>query len=99
MLTYIQVSTKMKTAVTTNNKAVVSSKGQVVIPMAVRKQLGIHVGNELLFFVREDGVIEVRQTKRSIKMFFGRCKRKNARALTIKEIDEAIMNAVSEDKK
>lgn len=88
----------MKTEISTQsaNKAIVSSKGQVVIPMEVRKKLGIHVGHELYFIIRPDGVIEIKQTKRSINMFFGRCKRKHEKPMTIKQMDEAIMKAVSE---
>lgn len=87
----------MKSAITMNNKAVVSTKGQVVIPRAVREKLGIHAGNELLFKVRSDGIIEIKLVVRSIDMFFGRCKRDNESPMSIGEIDEAISQAVSEN--
>lgn len=86
----------MKSAITTNNKAIVSSKGQVVIPKMLRKKLGIHAGNELLFKARADGIIEIKPVKRTIKMFFGRCKKNNEAAMSIEEMDEAISQAVSE---
>lgn len=87
----------MRSVNATNNKAIVSSKGQIVIPKTLRVKLGIHAGNELLFKVRADGVIEIRQVARSIEMFFGRCKRKNVRPLSLDDIDQAIMQAVSEN--
>lgn len=87
----------MKSASTLNGKAIVSSKGQIVIPKMLRIKLGIHAGNELLFKARSDGVIELRQVERSIDMFFGRCKQENQTAL--KDIDEAIMQAVIENDK
>jgi AbrB family looped-hinge helix DNA binding protein len=87
----------MKSSITTNNKAIVSSKGQVVIPKMLRKKLGIHAGNELLFKACSDGVIEVKTVERSIEMFFGRCKQVNASAMSIEEMDESIMRAVSEN--
>ncbi len=87
----------MKSSITANNKAIVSSKGQVVIPKALRDKLGIHAGNELLFKVRADGVIEIKPVTRSIEMFFGRCKQANEEPMTIEEMDAAIAEAVAKD--
>jgi AbrB family looped-hinge helix DNA binding protein len=78
-------------------KAIVSSKGQVVIPRSVREKLGIHAGNELIFKIRLDGVLEIKPQARSIDMFFGRCKRKNEKTMSIEDMDAAIMQAVSKD--
>jgi len=90
----------MKCAITINNKAIVSSKGQVVIPKLLREKLGIHAGNELLFIIRAtDNILEMRPVKRSIEMFFGRCKRPHKKPMSIKEMDEAIMDAVSDSEK
>ena len=86
----------MKSAMLLSDKAVVSSKGQVVIPYSLRIKLGIHAGNELLFTVRFDGVIEVKPIKRSIEMLFGCCKRAHEKPMSVKEMDEAIMKAVTE---
>jgi len=86
----------MKSAITTNNKAIVSSKGQVVIPKTLREKLGIHAGNELLFKARPDGIIEIKPVERSIDMFFGRCKRSTKAPMSIKDMDKAIMQAVCE---
>jgi len=87
----------MKSALKMNNKAIVSSKGQVVIPRLLREKMKIHTGNELLFRIRSDNVIEIRPMSRSIKMFFGRCKRANETPMTIEEMDKAIMQAVLEN--
>jgi AbrB family looped-hinge helix DNA binding protein len=86
----------MKSAIAINNKAIVSSKGQVVIPKMLREKLGIHAGNELLFKARSDGILEIKPVGRSIEMFFGRCKRDNETPMSIKEMDEFISHAVSE---
>ncbi len=81
-----------------NHKASVSSKGQIVIPKVLREQLGIHAGHELLFNVRiGDKVIELKTLDRSIDMFFGRCKRGKGKPMSVKEMDDAIMSAVSEN--
>ena len=86
----------MKAAMLPSEKAIVSSKGQVVIPHVLRMKLGIHAGNELLFTVRFDGVIEIKPIKQSIDLFFGCCKRINEKPMSIKEMDDAIMKAVTE---
>jgi AbrB family looped-hinge helix DNA binding protein len=86
----------MKSAVLFSDKAVLSSKGQVVIPYALRVKLGIHAGNELLFTVRADGVIEIIPVRRSIEMLFGCCKRRHEKPMSIRDMDDAIMKAVSE---
>lgn len=87
----------MKSAITANNKAIVSSKGQVVIPKLLREKFGIHAGNELLFKARPDGIIEMKPVERSIEMFFGRCKQTGEAPMSVKEMDEAIAQAVSEE--
>lgn len=86
----------MKPNVLQSDKAVVSSKGQVVIPHALRTLLGIHAGNELLFIVRQNGVLEVMPVKRSIEMLFGCCKRTHEKSMSVRDMDKAIMKAVSE---
>ena len=84
----------MKSDITANNKAVISSKGQVVIPKALREQWGVHARNELFFKLRPDGVMEVKTVRRTIDMFFGRCKQDNKEAVSIGDIDKSIMKAV-----
>lgn len=37
-----------------------TSKGQVTVPAAVRKQLGIKAGDKLSFVIEEEGKIELR---------------------------------------
>lgn len=46
------------------SKATLSSKGQITIPREVREQLGLSVGDKLLFEV-EDGDIRLRLLKTS----------------------------------
>lgn len=86
----------MKSAVLFSDKAVISSKGQIVIPYALRVKLGIHTGNELLFTIRADGVVEMMPVKRSIEMLFGCCKRTHEKSMSTQDMDDAIMKAVSE---
>lgn len=54
-----------------NAKALVSSKGQVVIPKHLRKALGIHAGSELAITLKAGNILELQFVQRSIKEFFG----------------------------
>lgn len=83
-----------------DTKAIVSAKGQIVIPKMMREMMGIHYGSELIINLRKDDVLEVRQVKKELSNFFGLGKRK------IKEhglddsrvdIDEAIAQAIVEE--
>src|SRR5260364_173265 len=86
----------MRNAMSLNSKAIVSSRGQVVIPRALREKLGIHAGEEIFFYVRHDGEIELKRLTRSIEQFCGRCKRVNETMPAI-DTDAAIAQAVIEN--
>jgi len=47
--------------------AKVTSKGQVTIPIAIRKRLGIKDGDKLLFVEKPDGVIIVNPTMMALE--------------------------------
>ncbi len=51
-----------------SERAIVSSKGQVVIPHMLRKTLGIHAGTELVFTIHRN-TLEVQPVRRNIDMF------------------------------
>ena len=87
----------MKTNLAENTKAVVSSKGQVVIPRDIRKALGIHAGTELIFSVLNDGTLTARPASRSLSNFFGRCKQEGDPSMSIDDMDDAIAQAVLEN--
>lgn len=84
----------MRTSLTLNPRATVSSKGQIVIPKEIRHALGIHSGTELLFKIKEDGSLEARPVGRSIEMFFGKLKKATKTALSVEEMDKAILESV-----
>lgn len=86
----------MKHAMSFNAKATVSAKGQVSIPLALRKYLGIHAGTELIFTVHND-ILEVQPVRRSIDMLFGCCKEKGESPMSVADMDAAIATAVSDN--
>jgi bifunctional DNA-binding transcriptional regulator/antitoxin component of YhaV-PrlF toxin-antitoxin module len=77
------------------NNVIVSSKGQVVIPNAFRKALGIHNKTNLICHITEDGAISMKPAKYPIEKLFGLCKGKGEEPYVPKDdIDNAIMQAV-----
>lgn len=78
-----------------NAKATVSSKGQVVIPQALRARLGIDAGTEIIFTLR-NGICEIKPVKRSIRNFFGQGRMSSAKPLSPKDMDRMIMQSVAE---
>jgi|SRR5262245_34968060 len=84
----------MKTAVFRNDKVIVSSKGQVVIPKSFRVAFGIHIGTELIFEAHNNTVMTLKPVRRNIEMCFGRCKSESQPVLSVDAMDNAIMQAV-----
>jgi AbrB family looped-hinge helix DNA binding protein len=82
------------------NKTVVSSRGQVVIPKLIRDTLGIHSGSELFISVRKDHVLELTPVHRDISAFFGKgSARVIGEKMSLEDIDVAIARAVTEENK
>ncbi len=82
-----------------NAKAILSSKGQVVIPKNMRNQLGLHSGSEFAISVKKRGVIELKPIARNIKDFFGKGESCASLNSTPPDIDELITQAVIENDK
>jgi antitoxin PrlF len=78
-------------------KATVSSKGQFVIPKKLRESLGLHAGTEMVIIVKKDGSLELSPVKRTIDMFFGRCKNSPQKSISVEDIDSLIMQTVLEE--
>jgi AbrB family looped-hinge helix DNA binding protein len=55
-------------------KSTLSSRGRLVIPVEIRKALGLQTGSELSIATRVDGVIELRPLRRRIEDLFSLCK-------------------------
>jgi len=52
-------------------KTTLSSKGQVVIPKALRDKLGLHSGIEFIIHINSTKMIELQPIKKDISHFFG----------------------------
>jgi antitoxin PrlF len=75
--------------------AKITSKGQITIPIEVRKALNLKPGDRIEFFQNQDGEFVLFPKNRSIRDLEG-CLAGLVPPMTIEEMDEAIGNAVAE---
>jgi AbrB family looped-hinge helix DNA binding protein len=66
-----------------------TSKGQVTVPLAIRRRLGIGPGDRLSFNIREDGVLEVIPETEDLLSLAGSIKPRVS-GVTLEEMDTAI---------
>lgn len=76
-------------------KAVLSSKGQLVIPKDLRKKMGLHFGSELILELTNRNSLKISPVTQNISKFFGMGKSKTKKhPMSIDDIDRAISEAV-----
>lgn len=79
-------------------KAILSSKGQLVIPRRIRQKLGLHTGSELILELTAKNSLEILPVKNDISDFFGMGKNSSKnKSMSIKDIDKAISNAIKKN--
>jgi AbrB family looped-hinge helix DNA binding protein len=74
--------------------AKVTSKGQITIPVEVRKALGLETGTKVRFFEQEDGSFVLKRM-RSLMELAG-CLKGLVPPMTVEQMDEAIGDYVVE---
>jgi AbrB family looped-hinge helix DNA binding protein len=67
-----------------------TSKGQITIPVEVRKKLGLRAGDRLHFAEADKGKFVMTAANRSIKDLEGFLWRKGRKPVTIEEMNKAI---------
>ena len=75
--------------------AIVTVKGQVTVPKAIRDQLKIEQGTQLDFKLNDDGSILVRPLKRSALSIVGLLRRPGQVAMTVGQMNEAVADAAA----
>jgi AbrB family looped-hinge helix DNA binding protein len=76
-------------------KAILSSKGQLVIPKNFRKKMGLHFGSELMLELTNKNSLKISPVTQNISSFFGLGKnQKKHQVMSIDDIDQAISEAV-----
>lgn len=76
--------------------AMVSDKGQVTLPKALRDRLGIHPGSRLAFRVAADGSLNVQVLAKGSDALFGLLAKPGEPARSLDDMDAAITEAVRE---
>ena len=74
----------------------VTSKGQITLPISVRRKLRLNSGDLVEFVEREDGEFTVKAKKGNLMDFYGFMKW-TGRPITIKEMHDAIADHLGED--
>ena len=70
--------------------AIVTSKGQITIPKAVRDALGLHTGDRVEFVVQGPQGAVMKPMTRTVDEVFGRLHRPGEPALSVEDMDRAI---------
>lgn len=71
-------------------KAIVTSKGQVTIPVTIRTKAKIFPGSKLDFQIEEDGNLKVSLLNQEILQLKGMIKSKRRKPATLQEMKKAI---------
>lgn len=74
----------------------VSDKGQITLPQALRRQLGIEPGSQLEIDRLDDGTLLVRKLTRGADGLAGLLSRPGEAARTLSEMEQAVTEAASE---
>ena len=70
--------------------ATMTSKGQITLPVGLRRQMGLKPGDRLDFATAADGTVSVRMVKSGILGLAGIARPADGRRRTLKEMDKAI---------
>jgi AbrB family looped-hinge helix DNA binding protein len=70
--------------------ATMTSKGQITLPVGLRRQMGLNPGDRLDFATAADGTVSLRTVKSGIVGLAGIARPTDKRRRTLKEMDEAI---------
>lgn len=67
-----------------------SSKGQTVIPKAIRERLGLQPGDAVDFVVQDDGDVVLRPALEDVRRLKGVLRRAGRAAVTVQAMDRVI---------
>jgi len=76
--------------------ATITSKGQLTIPVQVRKALGVNSGDRIEFVELEKGQFAIIPATRSLQELNGLFKGRRKTAATVEEMDEAIAKGIAD---
>ncbi|MFO8073684.1 MAG: AbrB/MazE/SpoVT family DNA-binding domain-containing protein [Polyangia bacterium] len=75
-----------------------TSKGQITVPRAIRKRLGLRPGDRLDFVIERDGRILINPENKRLEDVFGLLAHRAGRAVSVEEMDERVAARMREDR-
>ena len=76
--------------------ATMTSKGQITVPVEIRRTLKLETGDRVDFLLRDDGVVELRPGSVDLRSLFG-CLDPRGRSVSLEEMEEAIAEGATEE--
>lgn len=76
--------------------ATITSKGQVTIPKEIRDSLGLRFGDKIEIVVTEDNAALMRPISKKVDDIFGKLHKRGRKAVSVKEINQAIRQRVKD---
>lgn len=77
--------------------ATLTSKGQITIPVEVRRKLGLKPGDRLDFIMEAGDEVRLKAKKRPLADLLGILKGVRKRPLSIEQMHDAVVEAANED--
>lgn len=73
--------------------SIITSKGQITIPKAVRTKLNLKTGDKVDFKI-SDGTVTLVPVSKNVSDVFGILSRDNQKAITVEQINDALKKAI-----
>lgn len=77
--------------------ATLTSKGQITIPVEVRRKLGLRPGDRVDFVIERSHEVVLRPKKAPLTSLLGILRRKGVKAASVEEMQESIVSRAAED--
>ena len=79
--------------------AKLTNKGQITIPKAVRKSLGLHPGDKLEFIINKNNEVLFKPIVKKVDDIFGKLHKPDRKSVSVKAMDAAIKQKMKEQAK
>ncbi len=77
--------------------ATLTSKGQVTVPVEVRKRLHLKAGDRITFVFEPDGRVTLQTKRTPFEQVMGILRKPGQRPISVREMDRGIARAIQED--
>jgi AbrB family looped-hinge helix DNA binding protein len=77
--------------------ATLTSKGQITIPVVVRRKLGLKPGDRIDFVMEASGEVRLKAKKRPLADLLGILRGSGKKPLSVEEMHDAVLDAAAED--